>query len=98
MPRKVAAEQLELEIVPPERPATPRQGQSTASPAAMLGPRLALSPNEAAAVLGVSRDYFDEHVIDELRVVRRGRRILVALTELERWLDRSAARVSVGRV
>jgi excisionase family DNA binding protein len=62
-----------------------------------LGPRLALSPDEAAAVLGVSRDYLDEHVIDELRVVRRGRRILIALAELERWLDRSAARGSVAR-
>lgn len=59
-----------------------------------LGPRLALSPDEAAAVLGVSRDYFDEHVLPELRIVRRGRRILIAVTELERWLDRSAARAS----
>jgi hypothetical protein len=47
-------------------------------------------------VLGVSRDYFDEHIIDELRVVRRGRRILVALAELDRWLDRSATRGNVG--
>jgi excisionase family DNA binding protein len=54
--------------------------------------RLAVSPDEAAALLGVSRDYLDEHVMSELRVVRRGRRILIALTELERWLDRSAAR------
>jgi excisionase family DNA binding protein len=59
--------------------------------------RLALSPDEAAAVLGVSRDYFDEHVLGELRTVRRGRRILVALAELERWLERSATRVSVAR-
>jgi hypothetical protein len=46
-------------------------------------------------MLGVSRDYFDEHVIHELRIVRRGRRILVALNELERWLDRNAARAAV---
>jgi excisionase family DNA binding protein len=59
-------------------------------------PRLAVSPDEAAEMLGVSRDYFDEHVIGELRVVRRGRRILVALAELERWLDRAAARATVG--
>jgi hypothetical protein len=45
-------------------------------------------------MLGVSRDYFDEHVIHELRVVRRGRRILVPLVELERWLDRNAARTN----
>jgi len=48
-------------------------------------------------MLGVSRDYFDEHVIHDLRIVRRGRRILVALSQLERWLDRSAARATVGR-
>jgi excisionase family DNA binding protein len=59
---------------------------------ATLGPQLALSPEEAAALLGVSRDYFDEHVVPELRIVRRGRRILIALAELERWLDRAAAR------
>lgn len=53
-------------------------------------PRLALSPDEAAASLGVSRDYFDEHVAGELRIVRRGRRKLIPVRELERWLDRSA--------
>jgi excisionase family DNA binding protein len=56
-------------------------------------PRLALSLDEAAASLGVSRDYFDEHVRPELRVARRGRRVLIAVTELERWLEQNAARV-----
>jgi excisionase family DNA binding protein len=55
-------------------------------------PVLALSPDEAAAALGVSRDYLDEHIAHELRWVRRGRRKIVAVTELERWLDREAAR------
>jgi excisionase family DNA binding protein len=55
-------------------------------------PRLSVSPDEAAEMLGVSRDYFDEHILPDLRIVRRGRRILIALTELERWLDRNAAR------
>jgi excisionase family DNA binding protein len=96
MPRNVAAEQLQLEVVPIERPEQPRQRRTTTVPSAKLGPRLALSPDEAASVLGVSRDYLDQHVIGELRVVRRGRRILIALTELERWLDRSANRASVG--
>jgi hypothetical protein len=54
-------------------------------------PRLALSPDECAHALGVSRDFFDEHVLPELRIVRRGRRRLVPLRELERWLDREAA-------
>jgi excisionase family DNA binding protein len=59
--------------------------------------RLAVSPDEAAELLGVSRDYFDEHVIRELRVVRRGRRILIAVSELERWLDHNAARATTTR-
>jgi excisionase family DNA binding protein len=54
--------------------------------------RLALSLDEAAATLGVSRDYFDEHIRPELRVVRRGRRVLVAVAEVSRWLDTAAAR------
>jgi excisionase family DNA binding protein len=53
-------------------------------------PRLSVSPDEAAAMLGVSRDYFDEHILPDLRIVRRGRRILVSLSELERWLERTA--------
>jgi hypothetical protein len=43
--------------------------------------------------IGVSVDFFDEHVRPELRVVRRGRRVLVPVRELERWLDREACRV-----
>ncbi len=57
--------------------------------------RLALSPDEAAQSLGVSRDYFDEHILPELRHVRRGRRRLVPVYELEAWLRRSAS-LAVG--
>lgn len=56
-------------------------------------PRLALSANEAAAALGVSRDFLDEHIAGELRWVRRGRRKLVSVKELEGWLQTNAARV-----
>jgi excisionase family DNA binding protein len=92
-----AEQQLELEVIRIEPP-HPSRAPATGSPRGKaLGPRLALSPDEAAALLGVSRDYFDEHVIDELRIVRRGRRILVALSELERWLDRSATPATLGR-
>jgi hypothetical protein len=55
--------------------------------------RLALSPDEASAALGVSRDYLDEHVSHELRWVRRGRRKFVSVRERERWLDEAAERV-----
>lgn len=55
-------------------------------------PRLALSKAEAAESLGVSVDYLEAHVMPELRVVRRGRRRLIAVRELERWLAESAER------
>jgi hypothetical protein len=58
--------------------------------------RLALSPDEAAAALGISRDYLDEHIGHELRLVRRGRRKFVAIKELERWLEATAERVFAG--
>jgi len=64
-------------------------GVDPMTPAAPL--RLALSPDEAAASLGVSRDYLDEHVAPELRWVRRGRRKFVSVRELEAWLEREAA-------
>src|SRR4051794_39518426 len=51
--------------------------------------RLALSIPEACEALGVSWDFWSEHIAPEVRVVRRGRRKLVAVSELERWLERS---------
>ncbi|HLE98809.1 MAG TPA: helix-turn-helix domain-containing protein [Gaiellaceae bacterium] len=99
-----------LEALPaePAKPSAPPGGMHAAADRAALTkpstggqrtlPRLSVSPGEAAEMLGVSRDYFDEHVIQELRIVRRGRRILIALAELQRWLDRAATtRGSVER-
>ncbi len=83
-------------MVPIESPEKPPAHRNGSTPRKALGPRLAVSPDEAAAILGVSRDYFDEHVIGELRVVRRGRRILVPLAEIQRWLERNAARATAG--
>lgn len=55
--------------------------------------RLAYSPHECAEALGVSRTYFDEQIKPELRVIRRGKRILIPKAELDRWVAESAERV-----
>ena len=47
---------------------------------------------EAAQALGVSCDYFTDHIAADLRWVRRGRKKLVAVAELERWSERNAVR------
>ena len=54
-------------------------------------PRLSLTKAEAAVSLGVSVDFLEEHVLEHLRVVRLGRRVLIPVAELERFLSRHAA-------
>jgi hypothetical protein len=53
-------------------------------------PRIALTPAEAAAAIGTGPDFFDLHVAPELRLVRRGRKRLVPVSELERWVAEHA--------
>ena len=53
-------------------------------------PRIALTPAEAAAAIGVGPDFFDENVAPQLRLIRRGRKRLVPVSELERWVTESA--------
>jgi len=53
--------------------------------------------------LGISRDSFERHVMAELSLLRVGRRLLVPVHELERWLDREMAipliaELSAGRL
>ena len=84
------AGQLSLQLV--QANVSGRQRRKAKAHASQL-PRLSISPDEAAAMLGVSRDFFDEHVKPELRIVRCGSKtILVPIAELERWLDKSATR------
>jgi hypothetical protein len=53
---------------------------------------LAVKPAEAARLLSCSRDFFDEHVLPELKCIRRGRLVLVPVRSLERWLEANAER------
>ena len=55
-------------------------------------PRFALTPGEVAAALGVGETFFSAEVRPHLRLVRRGRKVLVPVTELQRWLAESAER------
>jgi len=64
----------------------------TTSASATTVPRLALSKTEAADALGVSIDFLEQHILHELRIVRRGRRRLIPLTELQSWIDNNAHR------
>ncbi|CAB4894423.1 unannotated protein [freshwater metagenome] len=56
-----------------------------------LATRLALSFDEAAAALHVSRDHFDRHIRPHLRLVQQGRVKRVSVGELRRWVDENEA-------
>lgn len=47
-------------------------------------------PEEAAAALGLSADFFDKHIRPELKLIHRGRLILAPVAELERWCRENA--------
>jgi hypothetical protein len=68
----------------PRSPA-PFDAQSSSKPSPAV-PKLALSVDEACSALGISWDLWRSSVEPEVRVVRLGRRKLVAVAELERWL------------
>lgn len=55
-------------------------------------PRLALTPAEAAQSIGCGEDFFTEHIRPELRLVHRGRKVLVSISELQRWLEANSAK------
>jgi hypothetical protein len=56
-------------------------------------PRLALSVEEACAALGVSWDFWQANIASEVKLVRRGRKKLIAVSALQEWLDANAERV-----
>lgn len=55
-------------------------------------PQIAVTRKEAAAMLGVSLDFFKDNVQPELRVIKRGRRLVrIPVEELERWARTNSA-------
>jgi hypothetical protein len=83
-----AAHKLAREHAAPAQPPQPSEPRQESKPTTL---RLAYSPDEAAQALGVSRDFFDEHIACELPIIRRGRRKLVPIGALERWLIENAS-------
>jgi hypothetical protein len=55
-------------------------------------PLLALTPEEAARSLSISRASFYRHVWPTLRVIKLHQRTLVPVKELEAWTERNSAR------
>jgi hypothetical protein len=50
-------------------------------------PALALTVEDACTALSVSWDTWKSHIAPEVRIVRIGRRKVIAVSELQRWLD-----------
>jgi excisionase family DNA binding protein len=92
----LSRQRASLKFVCISSPLSGLNGMDPAEDTQYLRSRLALTKAEAARALGVSVDFFEEHVMHELRIVRRGRRRLIPLSELDRWLDESAER-TIGR-
>jgi excisionase family DNA binding protein len=53
---------------------------------------IAVGVEDAAAMLGVSRDHLERHIAHELPWIRRGRRKLVRVKDLEAWAEANAER------
>lgn len=62
----------------------------TRTPIAAPIPRITLTPPEAAAALGCGLTYFEEQIAPELRIIRRGRKRLIPIAELDRWAAENA--------
>ena len=74
--------------------ASPVQPPMPEAPAVVELPAVALavSRDQAAALLSISVDTFERRVLPDLRVAQVGRRQLVPVRELESWLSGKSAR------
>jgi hypothetical protein len=55
-------------------------------------PRVTLTKSDAAIALGVSVDSLERYVLPSLKVIRRGRLILIPVSEIRRWAADTAER------
>lgn len=62
-------------------------------------PRIAVTSAEAADSLGMAVNSFEQYVVPHVKVIRRGRLKLFAVTELQRWADESGEyTLDLGRI
>jgi excisionase family DNA binding protein len=67
-------------------------GDDPAAPARDRAPRLAFSPDEVAAALGISRELVNDLIrTGRLGSIKAGRRRLISRKHLEEFLDGDAA-------
>lgn len=52
---------------------------------------LLVDQREAAGMCSVGLTFFRAQILPDLRAVRRGRRLLIPVAELEKWIAREAA-------
>lgn len=57
--------------------------------------RLAYSLPEACESLGVGETFVRTQILPDIKAIRVGRRTLIPVVELERWLDRHGARLAL---
>jgi hypothetical protein len=55
--------------------------------------RITVSRQEAAAMLSLSVDAFDEHVRPRLPMIRVGRLLLISVRDLEQWVEENRVRI-----
>jgi hypothetical protein len=60
-------------------------------------PRLALTPTEAAAALGMGLTSFKKYVQPHVRIIRRGKLRVIPVSELQRWAEENAEDLFDGR-
>jgi hypothetical protein len=53
-------------------------------------PRIALTKEEAAKALGMSVRSLDKYVVPDVKMIRRGKIVLIPTRELDAWANRVA--------
>ena len=53
-------------------------------------PRIAVTKDEAAAMLGMSVGSLNKYVMPDVKVIRRGKIVLIPVKQLDAWADRAA--------